>query len=130
MKTLIVEDDFASRLILQKFLAPFGETHVAVNGKEALDAFKKEDAAGAPYDLLCLDIMMPEMDGQTCLKNIREYEEEKGKNSSTGAKIIMTTALGDTKNVMEAFHALCDAYLVKPINKSDLINTLLQMELV
>jgi len=38
MKTLIVEDDFTSRFLLQNFLAPYGECHAAVNGREALDA--------------------------------------------------------------------------------------------
>ncbi|MFC1821043.1 hypothetical protein ACFLZG_08180 [Thermodesulfobacteriota bacterium] len=40
MKTLVVKDDFASRLILQKILSPYGETHVAVNGEEAIEAFR------------------------------------------------------------------------------------------
>jgi two-component system chemotaxis response regulator CheY len=40
MKTLIVEDDFTSRLFLQKILSPYGECHIAVNGNEAVQAFQ------------------------------------------------------------------------------------------
>ena len=48
MKALIAEDDFTSRLLLQKFLSPFGEVHVAVNGAEALEAFREAKKNGDP----------------------------------------------------------------------------------
>ena len=121
MKILIVEDDFTSRVLLQELLTPFGECHVAVNGKEALAAFAKALKEHRPYDLLCVDIMMPEMDGQTALKEIRAQEEALGIYSHRGAKIIMTTALDDVRNIMDAFHGLCDGYLVKPIAKAKLL---------
>jgi len=50
MRTLIVEDDFTSRLLLQTFLAKYGECHVAVNGKEAVAAFKAAEESGQYYD--------------------------------------------------------------------------------
>lgn len=130
MKTLIVEDDFTSRLLLQKILRNWSETNIAVNGKEAVQAVRLALNAGQPYDLICLDIMMPEMDGQNALKAIRKAEEEHGILSSQGAKIIMTTALSDIKNVNNAFHGLCDAYLVKPIDKNKLLEHLQAFALV
>ncbi len=120
MKTLIVEDDFTSRLLLQGILQAFGETHISVNGKEAIEAVHIALDAGKPYNLICLDIMMPEMDGQTALKNIRNLEEKAGILASCGAKIIMTTALDDKKNIMSAFKEQCDAYIVKPIDREKL----------
>lgn len=130
MKTLIVEDDFTSRILLQKILKTWSETHIAVNGKEAVQAVCLALDAGQPYDLICLDIMMPEMNGQDALKAIRKAEEEHGIFSSQGAKIIMTTALSDMKNVNNAFHGLCDAYLVKPIDKNKLLEHLQAFALV
>ncbi len=130
MKILIVEDDFTSRLLLQKILSAYGECHIAVNGKEAMDAFGRALSEGHPYHLICLDIMMPEMDGMEVLKTIRSMEEENGVNSSAGVKIIMTTALGDPKNVVGAFKSLCDAYLVKPVNKSKLLDYLRSFGLI
>lgn len=78
MKSLIVEDDFTSRFVLQEFLAPYGQTHIAVNGKEPMEAVGISAKENKPYDLICLDIMMPEMDGHAVLKAIRIIEEEKG----------------------------------------------------
>ena len=121
MKTLIVDDDPVSRLLLQGCLKVYGATNVAVNGKEAVEAMRLALEANDPYDLICLDIMMPMLDGHGALKQIRALEADKGIWSSHGAKVVMTTALGDMKNVNTAFGSLCDAYLVKPIAKAKLL---------
>jgi two-component system chemotaxis response regulator CheY len=120
MKILIVEDDFTSRLLLQKLLAPYGECQIAVNGREAVTAFGQALTDGAPYGLVCLDIMMPELDGQAALKEMRAIEQAQGIYSSDGAKIIMTTALSDHKNIIGAFNELCDGYLVKPVTAASI----------
>jgi two-component system, chemotaxis family, chemotaxis protein CheY len=130
MKTLIVEDDFTSRLLLQELLKIYGPSHIAVNGKEAVDAVHLALEMGEPYDLICLDVMMPELDGQEALRQIREQEEARGILSSKGAKIVMTTALGDPKNVMKAYRNLCDAYLTKPIQKVKLLEELRKLGLI
>ena len=130
MKTLIVEDDFTSRLLLQEILKRFGEIHIAVNGKEAVAAVRSAMDAGVPYDLICLDIMMPEMDGSEALKQIRSMEEARGIISSHGTKIFMTTALDQVKNVIQAFYGLCDAYLYKPIEKAKLLEQLKGFRLI
>ena len=130
MKTLIVEDDFTSRLLLQEILKRFGEAHIAVNGKEAVAAVRAAMDARAPYDLICLDIMMPEMNGSEALKQIRSMEEARGIISSHGAKIFMTTALDQMKNVIQAFYGLCDAYLCKPIEKAKLLEQLQAFQLI
>ena len=46
MKVLVAEDDFTSRLLLQKLLSPFGEAHIAANGAEALEAFRDARKSG------------------------------------------------------------------------------------
>jgi two-component system chemotaxis response regulator CheY len=107
--------------LLQSLLSPFGDCHIAVNGREAVAAFRAAQEKGQGYDLICMDIMMPEMDGQTAVREIRALEENRGKLSTYGVKIIMTTALDDVKNVVESFRALCDAYLFKPIDSEKLL---------
>ena len=130
MKTLIAEDDFTSRVVLHEMLRSFGPTHVAVNGKEAVAAAASAIKTGDPYDLICLDIMMPEMDGQHALHEIRSLEEAAGVGVGEGVRIIMTTALSDGQNVMEAFRETCDGYLVKPIDKAKLVEHLKELELI
>ena len=122
MKILITEDEFVSRMLLNKQLASFGEVDCAVNGKEALIAVQMAFENNEPYDLICLDIMMPEVDGITALKKIRQLETEKGLNPETRSKIIMTTAVSEKDHVLAAVKADCDGFLVKPINKDRLFN--------
>jgi len=130
MRTLIVEDDFTSRLLLQSLLSRYGECHIAVNGREAVDTFRRAWESGQPYDLICMDIMMPEMDGQSAVREIRACEEARGMLSTQGVKIIMTTALDDVKNVVESFKLLCDAYVFKPIDTGNLLDHLRFLRLI
>lgn len=103
MKILIAEDDLACCRLLQSFLSDYGDCLVTINGLEAVKAVKDALDEGQPYDLICLDIMMPNMDGHEALKAIRQIESEHGISCLDGVKVIMTTALGDSKNVMGAF---------------------------
>ncbi|WP_173083370.1 response regulator [Fundidesulfovibrio magnetotacticus] len=131
MKALVVEDDFASRKLLQRILQPYGEADVAVNGLEAIEAFSKALEEGTPYDLVCMDIMMPEMDGQIALKHIRRIEKEKCITSIQEAKIIMTTALDDPKNVIEAYYkGGATSYVAKPIDKCAFIQLIKELKLI
>jgi two-component system chemotaxis response regulator CheY len=130
LRMLLVEDDFSSRLVLQTFLARHGECHVAVNGREAVEAFRTSLERGQRYHLICMDIMMPEMDGREAVRQIRAMEEARGILSTSGAKIIMTTAVDDIKEVIRCFQELCDAYLVKPIELSKLLDCMRSFQLV
>jgi len=120
VKTLIVEDDFVNRLVLQKRLEQYGEVHIAVNGDEALQAVESLLENKDRYDLICLDIMLPGMDGHEALKRIRAAESASGYQVGQGSKIVMTTALKDADNVMGAFRGEADGYLVKPIEAEQL----------
>ncbi len=116
-----MEDDFASRLLLQTYLCRYGECHIAVNGKEAVDAVRFLLERGRRYDLICMDIMMPELDGREAVRQIRALEEKHGILSTYGMKIIMTTAVDDMKEVIRCFQELCDSYLTKPIDLTELL---------
>jgi two-component system chemotaxis response regulator CheY len=124
MHILVVEDDFISRRLLCRYLEPFGECDVAVNGEEAVDAVHAAIEAGEHYDLICLDIMMPGMDGQETLKSIRGVEEDNEISLGRGAKVIMTTSLEDHCNIREAFKSSADGYVVKPVEKKKFLATL------
>lgn len=124
MRSLIVEDDLICRTILAEYLSPLGIVHSASNGQEGLDLFRHAVKEEKTYDLICLDIMMPGLSGQEVLEELRGMERESGILVGDGAKIIMTTALDDPKNVFKAFRNECEGYLVKPIKKKDLYATL------
>jgi two-component system, chemotaxis family, chemotaxis protein CheY len=130
MKILIADDDFTSRLLLQEILKYYGTSHVAVNGKEAVEAVRIAMEANEPYDLICLDIMMPEMDGQEALSIIRQIEASAGITSINRTRIVMTTTLSDKENVMNAAQHQCDFYLTKPIQKAKLLEELRKMKLI
>ena len=130
MKTLIVEDDFTSRRILQEFIQSYGPFHIAVNGKEAVEAVRAALEWDEPYDLICLDIMMPEMDGQQALREIRLMEKARGIAGPDRVKIIMTTALADKVNVIEAREQQCDCFRIKPVRKAKLMGALRKQALI
>lgn len=124
MRILIAEDDLASRRFLIKFLKHYGELEITVDGAEALEAFLLSHREERPYDLVCLDIMMPKLDGMKVLKAVREIENDKKIEKQKKTKIIMITALNDSENVYGAFDSGCEGYAVKPINIDKLTEVL------
>jgi len=130
LRALLVEDDFSSRLVLHTFLSRYGQCDFATNGRAAVAAFRTAMESGHSYDLICMDIMMPEMDGREAVRQIRDMEEAAGTVSTYGAKIVMTTAVDGIKEVSRCFRELCDAYLVKPIDLSKLLCQMKSYQLV
>jgi len=116
MKILIAEDDRISRVFLRDFMEVYGEVDVAVDGMETLDLYLEAVRKKQPYDLLCLDIMMPKIDGLKVLRVIRGLEEQNKVPAEEHLKIIMMTALAEVDYVKEAFELGCDAYASKPID--------------
>jgi two-component system, chemotaxis family, chemotaxis protein CheY len=121
LRVLLVEDDFASRLLLQTFLSRYGECHIAVNGREAVEAFRSAWSEAK---------IRSDLHGHHDARNgrprggsaARALEEARGILSTSGAKIIMTTAVDDMKEVIRCFQELCDAYLMKPIDLAQLLS--------
>jgi len=130
MKVLIAEDDLASRRLLSKFLAQYGEADLVVDGLEALDAYLMAIKEKAPYDLICLDIMMPKVDGVKVLKAIRDFETKQGVVSEQRVKVIMTTALAETDYVNQAFKIGCEAYAAKPIDTNKMLEIIKKLGLI
>ena len=111
MRILVAEDDRLSRIFLKKFLSRYGECDVAVDGMEALDCFMDAIKQKNPYNLLCLDIMMPKVDGLKVLKAIRVLEKQ---HQLKHTCIIMMTALADVEYVDQALELGSEAYAAKP----------------
>ena len=116
MKILIVEDDLVSRKFLYKFMSDYGQCDITVDGMEGLDAYLMALDEDEPYELICLDIMMPKVDGVKVLKTIREMEKQRDIQGDKKVKIIMTTALNDVDIVKDSFDSGCEVYASKPID--------------
>ncbi|KAF1076209.1 response regulator [Halodesulfovibrio sp. MK-HDV] len=122
MKFLIVDDDFDSRRLVQKILHPYGYSDLAADGEEGVEAFQQALKAGEPYDVVTLDIMMPNVDGQEALREIRDLEKEHGILPEQGAKVIMISGLDDSQEVHDAFFlGNATSFIVKPIRKRALL---------
>lgn len=130
MKILIVEDDEVSRLFLQKSLSQYGECDITIDGMEALDAYLIGLQEGMPYDLICLDIMIPKVNGVKVLKSIRELERKKRMKKNQYVKVIVITALAETQFVNESLTEGYDVYMEKPINSKVLDQALNKLGLI
>lgn len=124
---LIVEDEFLSRQLLQICVDEFASYDIAVDGKEAVQAVKRSYETGCPYDVIFLDIILPQIDGLSALKEIRAYEASRGIVGKQTTKVVMTTALSDAKNVMESFSNQCEAYITKPYSKEKILKVISEL---
>lgn len=122
MKALVVDDDLMTRIVLQEILARYGEVHGCVDGNEGVMAYRRALERGKPYDLVCMDILMPIMSGLEALQLIRKEEEHRGRLRPWATKVVITTASDDTETIRQAFRELCDAYIVKPIDTEELLD--------
>ncbi len=118
LKMLIAEDDLTSCVVLEKILGEYGEPDIATNGRIALEFVSKAVEEDDPYDLICLDNMMPQMDGMETLIAIRAME--KSAKHPSCQKVIMTTVLDDQENIKNAYTNGCDGYIIKPVGKKDI----------
>lgn len=130
MKILIAEDDLTSRKYLYKLLSKYGKCDLVIDGLETIEAFIMSIKDENPYDLICLDIMMPKVDGVRALKSIRNLEKKKGIAFENQIKIIITTVLAESDFVQSAFDNGCDAYVSKPINATKLIEVIRKLGLI
>ncbi|MBQ2275514.1 MAG: response regulator [Lachnospiraceae bacterium] len=130
MRILLAEDDYVTRKAMDSFLSKYGECDITVDGMEAVDAFMLALEEGEPYDLVCLDIMMPVMDGYQALMGIRNLEKERNIPEEKAVKVIMTTALNQEKNVKMAFELGCTVYSGKPIDKDRFEQALKKLGLI
>jgi two-component system chemotaxis response regulator CheY len=131
MRTLIVEDDPISRKILIKTLSPYGRCDIAVNGKEAVGVFQRSLDEAEPYGLICMDIMMPELNGQEALRRIRKLEQKAGIPVDDMVKVVMTTALNGTEDASNAlFKGGACAYFVKPLQLENFIQELKRINVI
>ncbi|MBF0370043.1 MAG: response regulator [Magnetococcales bacterium] len=131
MYSLVVEDEPVSQAILQGILEPFGPCDLASSGVEGVAMLQKALSQDKRYDLVCLDIQMPDMDGLETLKIFRKIEQEKGIQRFGQVKVFMVTSLYNRQSLETAFYqGDCDEYIEKPIDPNDLMERLQKYKLI
>lgn len=130
MKSLVVEDVCMMRKLLERLLSPYGKCDSVGDGREALIKFNQAWISEEKYDVIFLDLMLPEISGEVVLKDIRDLEEKMGISNKERVKIIICSALSDYKNVIKVLKNQCDAYISKPFDRMMIFKTLKKIKLV
>ena len=124
-KILIVDDSAAIRERLVEILVPFATCEVATNGQEAVDLIKITQGTGDDFDIVLMDIIMPEKDGLTAVKEIREFETLMGWKGDDRLTIIIATTIKDPSRIVIAqYECGADAYIAKPFTRDTVLQTL------
>lgn len=131
LRALIVDDDPINTVFLAEILSPYAACDIAQDGRAGLSSFRQALTEAAPYDIIFMDVMMPGMDGHQALEGIRHLERTRGVPASQAAKVIMVSALTDTRAVYRAFfqgHAL--SFLTKPFSGETVLAELRKFDLI
>ena len=113
MKILIVDDELVSRKKMKKILQHYGACHAIDNGRAAIDAYTEALLTREPFDLITLDVSMPDMGGTGGLSNIRKYERNNAIPKEKRAKILMVSSHADHETVVASIESGCDDYIKK-----------------
>ena len=120
MDVLVVDDSPIIRRVLQLVVQSFGNCEVVQNGQQALDSVGLRLAEAKPYDIICLDLCLPDLGGLDVLREIRNLEAKCGEQ--VRARIIIISASDELETIRATRQNGADAYLMKPIDKQQLVN--------
>jgi len=122
LRVLVVDDNPTAREILKEPLSTIvGHVDTVGSGKEAITAIQQQDAA-APYDIVFMDWRMPGMDGLQASRHIKGDE-----TLSRQPAIVLVTAFGREEVREEAERLQLDGFLLKPVTKSMIVDTLVNV---
>ncbi len=130
MKTLILEDDAVTTKIIAKYLINYGMVITAASAREAFSIYNDSAFSSTPFDLICLDLQLPEYNGVEFLKEIRKAEKESGIPLPLGVKVVILTSDDNPQACIEAQTKGCDAFLTKPLDKEKFLSELQRLELI
>lgn len=125
LRILITDDDVTTRAILREALKDYGTCELCVNGQEAIDVFKAAWDAGAPFDLIIIDMKMPVMNGADALEHIRRFEGEMGVKQVDETKALVLSIENAPGRIMDAYYrGGATKYLLKPVDINELYDVL------
>ncbi len=127
MRILVVDDDVTSQTVMMKTLCEFGECVAASSGEEAMAEFNHAYDIGSPFDLISLDISLPDASGIDVLKTIRAVEKARTVSRDRGSRVIMVSSFSDHNRVIGSVQAGCDHFIVKPFDRASLLEKISQI---
>jgi two-component system chemotaxis response regulator CheY len=122
MRTLIIEDDLSNCLLLEEILSPHSECAFATTGKAALQEFINAHAQERTFDLLCLSVMMSDMETHQILDEIRIWEDEHRVQDNCRVRIIMTRAVTDGPRSLQLIQSQGESYTARPIERKHFLH--------
>jgi PAS domain S-box-containing protein len=122
LTVLVAEDNEINALLIRSLLSRLGHhVVIATNGAAALESWLAAKSAGTPYDLMLMDVQMPELDGIEAAKRIRAYEAgEPGRRTP----ILALTANTLIEDRYACFEVGMDGFLIKPLDREKLAEAL------
>jgi len=130
-RILIAEDDFVSRQILLSVFGRLGDCHVAKDGIEAIGAFLAGFSGNEkpPYDLVCMDIHMPRMDGLNAIKVLRGLERGTGLSDNRREAIMVVVSAQENPRDLarQTYDAGADLFFSKPLDLRQMARALARL---
>jgi two-component system chemotaxis response regulator CheY len=123
-RCLIVDDDELSCAMLSSVISKFARCDTAHNGKHALDLFQFSITGGRPYDLVCVDLAMPVMNGHALVRKIRHLEKLSGYDDHPTTIIVVSASSSPWDMAETILDGICDDYVVKPLRRDKLLDVL------
>ena len=125
MRILVVDDEYVSRMKLKALLSAKGDCDAVPNGDLALRMAISAYQEAVPYDLITMDIQLPDMTGQQVVHQLRQWEQAYPQQTEgREARILMITATSNPRDVMSSFREGAEWYLVKPVTPQALADAL------
>jgi len=98
MKILVIEDDYSSSIMFQRYLENYGKCETVSTGFDGMQKYIESISSGQQYNLIIIDIILPDMNGYEVLETIRAEEDARKYIDAERTKIILTTSLDDEEN--------------------------------
>jgi putative nucleotidyltransferase with HDIG domain len=130
MRILVVDDELVSRMKMKKIMEGFGKCTEADTGERAIALFRNARIKDVPYDLITMDISMPDMDGIEALEKIREIEKAENVPQDMWVKVFMVTAHGDKDTIISSIRNGCNDYIMKPFSRQIITKKVLENGLI
>jgi len=123
LRIMTIEDDPTTGLLMHYILKLHGDSVLCQTGAEGLALFRAGLEDGDPFDLVVLDLLLPDLHGDEILREIREEEFRRGIHASGRQRcsVIINTSRGDLDQLMESLKNEPDGYLIKPIDMELLV---------